>query len=93
VKAAKVTSRLAPMPSKLEPVSRPASTSAKRPSASRPANATRSPAKLRRAARPSSGSRSAAATVETTTATGPARNSQVVVGLMRDRLRSSFQRS
>ena len=80
-KLAIVTSRLAPIPSKLEPVSIPASTSAKRPSASNPANATRSPAKLTGAARPSSGRNSAATTSDASTITGPARNTQVVVRL------------
>ena len=77
-KLANVTSRLAPMPSKLDPVSSPASTRANRPSARSAANAIRSPEKLTTASRPSSGRRHAARIAVTVTATGASRKIQVV---------------
>ena len=80
-KAATVTSRLAPMPSKLDPVSSAASTSMNRPSASSPAKATRSPGNCSSALRPSSGRRKPANTVAAVSTTGPKRKSRVVVVL------------
>ena len=81
VNAATVTSRLDPMPSKLEPVSSAASTSANRPSPSRPAKATRSPVKPKSGVLPSSGSSSAATSTLAVSTTGAARNTIVVVRL------------
>ena len=92
-KLANVTSRLAPMPSKLDPVSSPASTRENRPSASREAKAMRSPEKLTTDWRPSSGRKHAARIAVTVTATGASRKIQVVEVLYTTPLRHSFARS
>ena len=87
-----VTSRLAPMPSKLDPVSSAAITVEKRARARRYANRRRSPGKATRAGAPR-GTRAAATTTAANPTTGPARNTQLVVRLYTAPFAMSFRRS
>ena len=88
-----MTSRLAPIPSKLDPVSSAASTRKKRPRPSTYANATASPLNRMSDTRPSSGTTVAARSVVATTKTGASRKIHVVVSLNTAPRRTSFQRS
>ena len=90
---ANVTSRLAPMPSKLEPVSSAAMTVTNRAKPSRYASTTRSPLKASGAANPPSGTSPVATAAAARPTTGPARKTHDVVRLYTAPLRSRRARS
>jgi hypothetical protein len=90
---ASVTSRLAPMPSKLDPVSKAATTVTNRITPSTYANATRSPVNARGAGNPPQGTSVVAASADANPTTGPARKTHDVVWLYTAPLRRSRARS
>ena len=79
--AEKNTSRLAPMPSKLEPVSSAATTVKNRITPSRPAKSRKSAGNAMSAGKFPSGISMAAVSIAASPTIGPARNSHVVVRL------------
>ena len=91
--AEKKTSRLAPIPSNAEPVSKAAATVKNLASPSRYANSTKSPAKWTGASQGPNGTSSTAAAVAASVTIGPARNTHDVVRLYTAPLPSSLRRS